>query len=93
MRDHVVGTDVARFLEPELGRRRQHMTLVWHRCQYMVKRGLAVGRDHHAAAVRQIVAFADLAALVTGQFAEFGVRQHVLQAPLVEFAVCHGRRV
>ncbi len=53
--DDVVGANVLRLVEPETGRLRQHLSFVGNGRQYMVKGRLAVGGDHHASPIRQVI--------------------------------------
>ncbi len=71
----MVGAEVGCPLEPEARRLGQNLTLEGHRGQNLVESRLPVGRDHDAAAVRQVVGIPHLAPLKGRKFWNMGVGQ------------------
>ena len=56
----------------------------------MVEGRLAVGGDHHPAAVGKVIGFPDLAALMAGQFRDQGIGQAVIENFLYfRVGICH----
>ena len=89
--DHVVGANILGFLEPEHGRLVQDLSLERHCRQHVIEGRLAVGGDHDPPAVRQVVGFTDLAALVAGKFRKVRPGQAVGEETLVLRVGCgHG---
>ena len=80
--DHVVGADVGGGVEPEPRRLGQHLALVGHGGEHQIERRLAVGGDHDAPPVGQIVGIAHLALLEVRERGEAGVGQAAVQLPL-----------
>ena len=77
----MVGADILGRLEPKLRRLIKHLAFEWHRRQHFVERRLAVGRDHHLAAIGEVIGVAHFAAVKAGQFGKLGIGQALAGKP------------